>query len=85
MRSYIFITAEGSTYQPNSNSTEPDIENCQVIGFAKGINENEAFKNLIKENETLLDTNFNKIICIELRNENYYRRASNFYLNEYRK
>jgi hypothetical protein len=36
-----------------------DIENCQVIGFAKGNNENEAMKYLIKENEYLLKTNFN--------------------------
>ena len=34
MKSYIFITTEGFTYQPGSESPEPDVENCQVIGFA---------------------------------------------------
>jgi len=84
MKNYIFITEEGVTYQPNSTSSEPDIENCQVIGFAKGNNEDEAFKNLKKENEYLLDTNFNEIICMELKNEDYYKKAKYFYLGEYK-
>jgi len=83
MKSYIFITEEGSTYQPNSLSPDPDIENCQVIGFAKGIDENEAFRNLVEEDEDLLDTNFSELICIELRNEEYYESAKHFYLNEW--
>lgn len=85
MKMYIFITEEGRTYQPNSVSPDPDIENCQVIGFARGTNENEAFKNLIKKNEYLLDTSFNETICIELEHEDYYRTAKCFYLNEYKK
>ena len=84
MKNYIFITEEGVTYQPNSTSPEPDIENCQVIGFVKGNNEDEAFKNLKKENEYLLDTNFNQIICMELKNEDYYKKAKYFYLGEYK-
>ena len=84
MKNYIFITEEGVTYQPNSTSPEPDIENCQVIGFAKGNNEDEAFKNLTKDNEYLLDANFNEIICMELTNENYYQKAKYFYLGEYK-
>ncbi|MCD6223884.1 MAG: hypothetical protein J7J73_03125 [Deltaproteobacteria bacterium] len=84
MKSYIFITEEGVTYQPNSLLHEPDIENCQVIGFAKGIDENKAFENLIKENGYLLDTNFDEIICIELKFDDYYKKSRTFYLNEYR-
>lgn len=84
MKSYVFITAEGYTYQPDSDSLEPDIENCQIIGFAKGENAKEAFDNLIKENEYLLETSFNEIICIELKYSNYYKRSRYFYLNELR-
>jgi hypothetical protein len=84
MNNYIFITEEGVTYQPNSTSPKPDIENCQVIGFAKGNNEDEAFKNLTKDNEYLLNTNFNEIICMELKNEDYYQKAKVFYLGEYK-
>ena len=84
MKSYVFITEEGITYQPNSLPSEPDIENCQVIGFAKGKNEDDAFKNLTKENDYLLDTSFNEIICIELKNEDYYQKAKYFYLGEFK-
>jgi hypothetical protein len=49
MRNYIFLTAEGFTYQPNSESIEPDIENLQVIGFAKGEDAKEAFQQLLKD------------------------------------
>ena len=53
MSSYIFLTNEGYTYQPNSNSIEPDCENAQMIGISNGENQKEAFENLIKEREYL--------------------------------
>jgi len=83
MKNYIFITKQGITYQPNTSSPEPDIENCQVIGFAKGNNENEATKNLINQNEYLLKTNFNEIICMELKDEDHYSKAKYFFLGDY--
>ncbi len=63
MKSYIFITAEGYTFQPESTSIEPDIENCQVVGFAKGKDPQQAFQNLIQENGNLLETTFDELIC----------------------
>jgi len=84
MKNYIFITYEGYTYQPNTDSVEPDIENCQVIGFTRGSNEKEAFENLIKENDYLLSTTFNEIICIELKHENHYKHAKYHYLGKFR-
>lgn len=89
MKNYIFITQEGITYQPDSpsyesSSTEGDVDNCQVVGFAKGEDEYKALKRLLKENESLLDTNFNEIICIELKNEDHYAKSKYFYLNEYK-
>lgn len=84
MKTYIFITQEGATYQPDSSSPEPDIDNSQVIGFAKGEDEYKALERLLKENESLLDTNFNEIICIELKNEDHYAKSKYFYLNEYK-
>jgi len=85
MKMFIFITKEGDTYQPNGVSPDSDIENCQVIGFSKGIDENKAFKNLISENEYLLDTSFDEIICIELKNEDYYISSKYFHLDDYKK
>ena len=68
IKSYIFISNEGFTYQPNSESIEPDIENCQVIGFSEGVNPQDAFIKLIKENEYLKETSFNEVSSIQLRN-----------------
>lgn len=77
MRSFIFITNEGYTFQPGSEAVEP-VENCQVIGFADGASPEDAFKNLLKENEFLLMTSFNEVIGIEVKgkSENF------FYLND---
>lgn len=79
MKSYIFLTTEGYTFQPGSEVSEPDIENCQVIGFANGSDTKEAFLALINENSYLLKTNFNELICYELRNSN----KEYFYMNDY--
>ncbi|MCH7559153.1 MAG: hypothetical protein IIB56_17110 [Planctomycetes bacterium] len=81
MNSYIFITTEGYTFQPESESIEPDIENCQVIGFAKGKNPKQAFQNMIQENSNLLETTFDELICYELKD---YDEKSYFYLNAYK-
>jgi len=83
MKSYIFITTEGYTFQPNSESPEPDIENCQVVGFAKGLYEQQAFENLIKENTNLLGTTFDELICIELKHTDYGKYVQHFYLASY--
>ncbi|MEK6681415.1 MAG: hypothetical protein AABY79_05560 [Nitrospirota bacterium] len=69
MKSYIFITNEGFTFQPNSESQEPDIENCQVVGFGKGNTVQEALKNMLMSNEYLIETNFDEIIGLELKHD----------------
>lgn len=68
---YIFITNEGVTFQSNSDSDIPDVENMQVIGFEKGKDIIEAFNKLKDNNTYLLDTNFDEIIGIELKNQNF--------------
>jgi len=69
MKKYIFITAEGTTYQPDTTSVMSDIENLQVVGFGNGISPEDAAKNMLKENEHLKTTNFNEIIGIEIKSE----------------
>lgn len=68
IKNFIFLTAEGATFQPDSKSTKPDIENLQVIGFACGRNSKEAFQKLIEQNSYLLDTSFEEIFSYELSN-----------------
>jgi len=84
MKSYIFITTEGYTYQSESESIEPDIENCQVIGFAQGKNEKQALERLIAENTNLLETTFDEVICLELKYLDYFKHRAYFHLNDYK-
>ena len=80
MKSFIFITTEGFTYQPNCESSAPDIENCQVVGYGDGENPQEAFNQLILNNNYLSATTFDEIICLELASE----ERTYFYLNEHK-
>jgi hypothetical protein len=66
MRYFIFLTEEGFTKTPD----DEDIENLQVLGFANGLNEKDAFNNFIKENNYLKETGFKEVIAMELVNEN---------------
>ena len=65
-KNFIFLTAEGSTFQPDSTFIEPDIENIQVIGLASGNEAQDAFEQLLKENAYLVETNFDEIFSLAL-------------------
>ncbi len=69
MYNYIFLTHEGYTFQPNSESEIPDIENLQVIGFSVGNSADEAFANLLHENSYLQETTFDEVYCYKLDRE----------------
>ena len=73
------MTSEGYTYQPDSKSSESDIDNLQVIGISEGNNTQMAFENLIKNNEYLLETTFDEIFCYEL-SQNFKEPVSHFNL-----
>lgn len=81
MDKYIFLTNEGYTYQPNSENIEPDCENSQLIGIAKGENQEEAFENLINEREYLKYFNFNEIYCYKL-DKDYKKSKKYFYIKD---
>jgi len=72
MRHFIFLTQEGYTFQPNSESDVPDIENMQVLGVATGEDANAAFNRFIKENEYLLNTDFDQVLAMELKDRSTY-------------
>ena len=69
MKKYIFVTEEGITYQPESKSDMPDIENLQVVGFGRGESPEDAARNMLNESEYLKETNFDEIIGIELKSD----------------
>ena len=77
MNKYIFLTEEGYTYQPESKSDIPDIENLQVIGFSSGNNSDEAYSALIEQNSFLKETSFEKIFCYKL--DNCYENTKKIY------
>lgn len=69
MSAYIFLTTEGSTFQPDSKSLEPDIENMQVIGFARGNTVQDAAMRLVESNSYFAETSFEEIFAIQLADE----------------
>ena len=69
MGQYIFITTEGTTFQPNNIILGPDIENLQVIGFADGDTVQGAVIRLVELNKYLSDTNFDEIFAIRLADD----------------
>ncbi len=68
MKLFIFYTAEGFT---EDNKHRP-VENCQILGWSKGETPQEAFSNLLKENKSLREMDFNEITCQELVSEEVY-------------
>lgn len=72
MREYIFYTTDGNTFQPNSAAIYPDIENCQILGWAKGHNPKDAFESLKFEYPWLRDSTFDEVIASELKDEETY-------------
>ncbi len=66
MTDFIFFTEEGYTFQPGSEAIEPDIENLQVLGFARGGGPEEAFRVMLRERPWLLDTTFEGTWCLAL-------------------
>lgn len=69
MNKYIFVTAEGYTFQPDSTSQEPDVENLQVIGFGQGQSPEAALKDMLQGNKHLKETSFNEVTAIKLATE----------------
>jgi len=72
VKKYIFYTTDGFTFQPNSNAIYPDVENCQILGWAKGCNPKKAFESLKKECPWLCDLTFTKVVASELKSEKTY-------------
>ncbi|OQY38144.1 MAG: hypothetical protein B6226_04050 [Candidatus Cloacimonetes bacterium 4572_65] len=79
MKRYIFITIEGTTFQPHSDSVIPDVENSQVIGFAEGIDADEAFSTLLNDNSYLQKSSFNEVIAYQLSDDSHQDKKK-FYI-----
>jgi hypothetical protein len=65
MNNYIFLTDEAYTFQPETEDEPVEIENLQVIGYAKGTDGISAYRNLLSENPRLQETKFERIFCFQ--------------------
>ena len=57
MNEYIFYTTEGQTLAPNPDYS---IENCQVLGFAKGNDVQQAEENLLSAYPWITEVGFSR-------------------------
>jgi len=71
---FLFITPDGLTFSC-PDIEHPDVENLQVIGWEKGFNEEDALKNFLRNNKWIINTCFEKIICLEIKNEIHEAKA----------
>lgn len=69
MFSYIFLTNEGYTHQPNSDSYTDEVENLQVIGISSGKDAKNAFYDLLDQERHLKETTFDNVFCYKLSDE----------------
>ena len=57
MKKFIIVTPEGNTIAPNK---EILVNNMQVLGIVENVNnENEAVVKLLKENDWIIDAEYN--------------------------
>ncbi len=66
MKKFIIVTPEGNTIAPNKKIL---VNNMQVLGIVENVNnENEAVVKLLKENDWIIDAEYNiaEFILFEL-------------------
>jgi uncharacterized protein YgfB (UPF0149 family) len=73
-RNFVFLTNEGHT----QDESMKDVENIQVLGYATGETEEEAFENLKRICTYLSIQNFNEVYAREL--VNFEETPKRFYL-----
>ncbi len=66
MNSYIFLTDEGYTFQPDTEAEPVVIDSLQTIGTAHGPDAMTAYRNLLAENPQLAEKKFEKIFCYQV-------------------
>lgn len=75
MKKQVFVKSEALTYQPNTDSPEPDFEDMDTMGFGLGQNIEDAVKDILELNDDMQAKRPGQIFSIDFRNENrkYFR------------
>lgn len=71
---FLFVTFDGVTFS-SDELDEPDVDNLQVLGYGEGLDEDEAFKDFLAQNQWVLDKRFEEAICVEIKNRIYKRKV----------
>jgi hypothetical protein len=66
MNTYIFLTGDEYTFQPETEQEPVTIENLQMLGTAKGTDAMTAYRNLLADNPHLQEKSFEKIFCYQV-------------------
>jgi hypothetical protein len=67
---FLFVTFDGVTFS-SDELDEPDVDNLQVLGYGEGLDEDEAFKDFLAQNQWVLEKRFEEAICVEIKNRIY--------------
>ena len=62
MKKYLFYTTSGFTQDDNLK----EIENCQILGSADGLDEISAYENLMKANSYLKEYQYDVVFAQEI-------------------
>jgi hypothetical protein len=65
MNSYIFLTDEGYTFQPETEEQPVEIDSLQMIGTAQGSDAMDAYRNLLSASPHLQEKRFERIFCYQ--------------------
>ncbi|MFA4925936.1 MAG: hypothetical protein WC524_04710 [Candidatus Aminicenantales bacterium] len=71
---FLFVTFDGVTFS-SDELDEPDVDNLQVLGYGEGLDEDEAFKDFLAQNQWVLEKRFEEAICVEIKNRIYKRKV----------
>lgn len=66
MKSFLFYTTQGYTFSPCEDTVEPDVENCQILGWEKGETTESAYVRLLANNPWIKEKEFTKVVGVEI-------------------
>lgn len=66
MNTYMFLTGEEYTFEPETEGKRVEIESLQLIGLARGSDAIHAYRNLLADNPHLQEKQFEKIFCYQV-------------------
>ena len=67
LNKYVFITSEGLTCTPNCDSSIPDFQDMQIIGFGNQNSIQDAIQDLLELNDNLVENRLEKVFSLELK------------------